>query len=329
MSFNFPTGATVGQEYVTGAGITYVYNGYGWAVKTTMTEAPVNGKIYGRKDASWAEIVADVNKSYVDTQDALRVAKSGDEMTGGLTIFNELRIRGGNGGVAVVRFTADDRYLYYNGTDFEFNGGKLRVNGDIFARYANRAGTYRFGDVDSDRYISHDGANTHWSGLGTVYCNAHLANIYNITASGTISAPTIATDGATMMGKSYAYIGWDNGGKGAIEVRSGDPGWDAFMTFHRPGAFATYFGLRTDNVFCFGGWSHGNNAWRFWTELQCGHPISNCYLPHAGDVYHGNQPDVTEPYGGAVATGAFSYGGGLRYRRLQVYTSSWWTVGYG
>lgn len=38
------------------------------------------------------------------------------------------------------------------------------------------------------------------------------------------------------------------------------------MRFHRPGAYGTNFGLGTDNQFRFGGWSNGNQSWRFWTE---------------------------------------------------------------
>jgi len=321
MSFNFPNGAAVGQEYVTGAGITYVYNGYGWAVKAAINEAPVDGKIYGRKDASWAEVVADVNRSYVDTQDNLRVAKAGDIMTG------ELKLRQGN--VGTIRFGADDGpYFHYNGTDF-YTSRRLVVGGDSHAGYAARAGTFRFGDINTDRYVTHDGTNTHWNVGGTMYMNVPLANVHSIT-SGNINASgaIIYTSGATMQGRSYAYIGWQDNSTPALTLYSGDPGWDCFMAFHRLN-FACFFGLRTDGYLAWGGWSHGNSSWRLWSERDGGWPISNCYLPYAGDVYHGSEAGVTQPYGGAVAAGAYSYGGGLRYRYLQVYTNSWWTVGYG
>ena len=39
-------------------------------------------------------------------------------------------------------------------------------------------------------------------------------------------------------------------------------GGAAFMTFHRPGAFATYLGLDTDNVIKVGGWSNGAASYR-------------------------------------------------------------------
>jgi len=83
MAFNFPATPTLGDEYASG-GITFVWNGYGWNVKAS--DAPIDDKLYGRKNATWAEIVSDVTKSYVDTELAKRVAKTGDAMSGDLSI---------------------------------------------------------------------------------------------------------------------------------------------------------------------------------------------------------------------------------------------------
>ena len=44
---------------------------------------------------------------------------------------------------------------------------------------------------------------------------------------------------------------------GGAELTSAGAGNAAFMTFHRPGGFATYFGLDTDNNMAVGGWSAG------------------------------------------------------------------------
>lgn len=53
------------------------------------------------------------------------------------------------------------------------------------------------------------------------------------------------------------------GGLGEIEVRGNGTG-AAMMTFHRPGPFASYFGVDTDNVWKVGGWSMGANAYKIW-----------------------------------------------------------------
>ncbi|CAB4140732.1 Intramolecular chaperone auto-processing domain containing protein [uncultured Caudovirales phage] len=50
-----------------------------------------------------------------------------------------------------------------------------------------------------------------------------------------------------------------NGGLSRLEVLG--TGGAAFMTFHRPGAFAAYFGLDSDNVWKVGGWSTGSVAY--------------------------------------------------------------------
>lgn len=64
MAFDFPSSPAIGQIYSSG-GVSYVWNGYGWTKQATADSA---------------------SKSYVDTQDALRVAKAGDTMSGDLTI---------------------------------------------------------------------------------------------------------------------------------------------------------------------------------------------------------------------------------------------------
>ena len=47
------------------------------------------------------------------------------------------------------------------------------------------------------------------------------------------------------------------GSLGGIEVYGGGSANAAFMCFHRPGAYASYFGLDNDNNFAVGGWSAG------------------------------------------------------------------------
>jgi hypothetical protein len=54
---------------------------------------------------------------------------------------------------------------------------------------------------------------------------------------------------------SNAVIGNATGGLNTLEVIG--TGGAAMMTFHRPAAFAAYFGLDSDNVWKVGGWSYG------------------------------------------------------------------------
>jgi hypothetical protein len=58
-------------------------------------------------------------------------------------------------------------------------------------------------------------------------------------------------------GQSSGGLQNATGGLGGIMVQAGGGANAAFMTFHRPGNFAAYFGIDTDNQFAVGGWSSG------------------------------------------------------------------------
>jgi hypothetical protein len=66
MAIDFPASPTVGQEHTSGT-VVYVWNGTGWTVKGGSTSDLAT-------------------KVYVDAQDALKVAKAGDTMSGDLLI---------------------------------------------------------------------------------------------------------------------------------------------------------------------------------------------------------------------------------------------------
>ena len=72
------------------------------------------------------------------------------------------------------------------------------------------------------------------------------------TATGRITST--AGTGNSAMGVTTANLG-------AFEARGNGTG-AAMMGFHRPGTFASYFGIDTDNVWKVGGWSMGASASR-------------------------------------------------------------------
>jgi hypothetical protein len=92
----------------------------------------------------------------------------------------------------------------------------------------------------------------------------------NFTA-GTITAGSYGAVNATTgdfsgqirvrAGQSSGSIANATGSLGGIEVLGGGGANAAFINFHRPGAFASYFGLDSDNVFKIGGWSNGAVAY--------------------------------------------------------------------
>jgi hypothetical protein len=69
---------------------------------------------------------------------------------------------------------------------------------------------------------------------------------------------------------------------------------------------------------------------RLYGSNEFGVPINNARLAYAGDYTHVGK-DMTEPYGGAVATGASGANKSdavRRYRYMQYYTTGWFTIGY-
>jgi hypothetical protein len=143
--------------------------------------------------------------------------------------------------------------------------------------------------------------------------------------------------GGQMSGQFTSAQAWTGvgtaGGVGTVEVRSGDAGSDAFMSFHWMGAFACNFGL-SGSEFWFGGWSHGWTAYKFWsTQHFGGFPSSNARMPHAADLFQANSTGLVESWGGAVITGMTGPSGfgveyTTRWRYMQLFTTGWYTIGY-
>ena len=58
----------------------------------------------------------------------------------------------------------------------------------------------------------------------------------------------------------------DGGAFATLEVRGQGAGYGAWMKFHRPGQYGTYFGMLDSGRWLFGGWSTGNQYYEFWTS---------------------------------------------------------------
>lgn len=62
-AIDFPASPAVNDQFVA-AGVTFIFTGQGWIVKsvpiTGLSDAPVDGQTYGRKDATWTPVIAAV-----------------------------------------------------------------------------------------------------------------------------------------------------------------------------------------------------------------------------------------------------------------------------
>jgi hypothetical protein len=125
-------------------------------------------------------------------------------------------------------------------------------------------------------------------------------------------------------------------GSVALTVLGDDAGSEhAFITFLTNGIFGGNFGMAPNGDFLCGGFSYGAAYYNFWTSknLNPAAYVSNARMTLAADYLYVADTGIAEPYAGSVVTGATgisstSFNINLRHRYMQLYTSSWWTVGY-
>ena len=111
------------------------------------------------------------------------------------------------------------------------------------------------------------------------------------TTSQTSWANLQTTNQLNAQGNQASAMATTTGGLGGIMVQGPGAGYGAFMSFHRPGQYASYFGMDADNQWKVGGWSAGANAY---------------VLLHAGN-YTSYAPSLTG--GGASGTWAINVTG--------------------
>jgi hypothetical protein len=174
----------------------------------------------------------------LDSSDTTRVKTTGDTMTG------ELKMLGASPQIHWEDNSDANAVKHY----------WLHVNAGRMYFLHDRSGDGAW-DSPHPAYIESDGkfvfgfepyvnANKIWH--AGIFDPATKANLSGATFTGTIFGAG-----------SAGAIADATGSKGKIEVRSNGTTSAAILTFHRPGAFAAYLGIDTDNRLKFGGWSAG------------------------------------------------------------------------
>jgi hypothetical protein len=117
-------------------------------------------------------------------------------------------------------------------------------------------------------------------GNGYLYASSHLVVeaqnggvVFVNGGSGRQSGEIVSVNGTQQtMAKSLGFVGTGNPFTGSsgytteIEIRGAGGTNPAVISFHRPGAYGAFFGLRSDDEFAVGGWSMGGNSWKVWTQ---------------------------------------------------------------
>jgi len=349
--FVFPTAPTNGQTYEPVAGARWKWSSTRgvWFAMTPVADAYTKTET----DAKFVDLAGDAmtgvltlnadptadfqaaTKKYVDTTAASagtgKVNRSGDTMTGQLNLK-------GQGAVAVDAAGSAGFFFNTTGHTNRFFFG-ASSNEDILS-------LYNFGTATS-RALTVDGVTgvLNFPQGGTVPnepagSSAKIANTAYVetraqawadqqVANRLIRTGDAMTGQLTTAGSNGVQSA---GSAGALQVMSVGTGGHATISFHVPGSFGGNIAMDSVGSIYYGGWSYGATYYRFWSDQLCGYPISNARLAHFGDFYHGSGAGTQEPYnGGIVGAAAITMSAGmtLRYRALQVLTSSWWSVGYG
>ena len=159
---------------------------------------------------------------------------------------------------------AGTRYLYNDGSNYALPSAQLYINGSLAlhtANYNSYAPT-----------LTGTGASGSWG----INITGNAATAYG-KAEGSLSVSYAATAGSSTTATTATYLSTiaqtnqanfqasqavgtmltSTGSLGGIMVQGGGGANAAFMSFHRPGSYAAYFGIDTDNQFAVGGWSAG------------------------------------------------------------------------
>jgi len=138
--YDFPSTPAENQEFTPAGGVTYIYNAPRWSVKpipggpatvlplVNATPAVVGTSLlFSRQDHVHPTDTSRASLIYVDAQDALKVAKAGDTMTGDLTLQSASPIFTMNSGATnqaqvVYRKNGVARWDTFYGADAESSG---------------------------------------------------------------------------------------------------------------------------------------------------------------------------------------------------------------
>jgi hypothetical protein len=132
-------------------------------------------------------------------------------------------------------------------------------------------------------------------------------------------------------------LGTPTGSLGEIEIQN-PAGGAAMLAFHRNGSWAEYFGLDTDNIWKFGGWSNGAATSRIWHDRIASSSLGQpgyIKFPNGLIVQWGIIPGVADTNGNVIATFPIVFPGGLLavshwndHHSVDLVTSTWQDTNY-
>ena len=161
--------------------------------------------------------------------------------------------RDGSGNFSAGTITSS----YFNSSDNSVTTGVTGIiskTSDNFYRTASAAAVASF---ISGQTMNINGTATGIGGAGTVSVSTgSFSSTLSVTGQFSSSTRILATGS-----QASSSLGTSTGSLGGIEIQGPNSSSAAFIAFHRPGAYATYFGLGTNNRLQVGGWSAATSSW--------------------------------------------------------------------
>lgn len=244
--------------------------------------------------SDWVEVYTTANSqglvdqvaAGIQTKLDAKLNKAGDTMTGKLYTNVGLESKG----EIIVRTDASDSA----GVTIINNAWEVHndINGDTFRYFSNRVNNttpviimeldmstqasrvfgnniWHSGNFNPSNYSTIEYANSISNSTANNVANSIVQNYtysksqsdqkYYVNGSGFLSVVNGAIPNIAAASGSYY-------GNGLAVTNGGNNGASAAMCFLREGSFGTYFGINTDNSLSWGGWSHGNVAYRVYSE---------------------------------------------------------------
>ena len=243
-----------------------------------------------------------------------------------------------------------------------FNGVSLGLSGNINANFITTSGAQLNGNAACSAQFSSNTViangitvNGQFAASGGVTCrdmvvtnNATVSNVLNV--SNQLSANSIVTNAFTVNNAivinsnsiaNFRPLTTFQSGPGIADgnfsnslIVTNNQSSNAYQTFYVSGVFGANFGLANDGNFYMGGISHGSVAHKFWTTRELpSFPVVNARWIDAGIHFSTINDGANEPIDGGVITAVqllnTTTSMNAHYRQLQLFTNSWFTVGYG
>ena len=276
----------------------------------------VTNTVYGVANAAFG--VANTVTNYLPL--------SGGTMSGALNIGTSTNLSFGSAtrqmvnlwstsyGIGVQRatqyFRTGTRFSWHRGVVHSDSENDPGSGGTLAMTLDGSSHLTAYGSMRSPLFYDSDNTGYYYDGAGTTNINILTAVTLN--------------NGTNFSGRPYATASQSvgtlqnsTGSLGGFEIQGGGGTNAAFMSFHRPGAWASYFGVDNDNQFAVGGWSAGADLAYFKCKgigVGTAASASSGRIYASGELYstifydYNNTGYYTDPASTSVLNGVTAYG---------------------